>query len=113
MSEYLPKEVREGLELARRPAPRMRRMTVRVGGHDFTILRHWQGGFTLAAEDAPKMRGLVDLYDGPTLVSRCLVVASDEDAPGERAFEVKRETRPATGPALDYERSETAPLLLG
>ena len=65
MSEYLPKEVRDGLERARKANMRKRsRMRVRVGDHDFTILRHWENGFSLDAEDAPSLRGLVDVYDG-------------------------------------------------
>ncbi len=110
MSDHLPKEVRDGLRSVRRSTSSKRRMTVKVGGQSFTILRHWNGGFALDEADAPKMRGLVDVYDGPKFVSRCLVVASDDDAPGERNFEYKRETRATDGPALDYERDLSVPL---
>ena len=78
MSEYLPKEVREGLEAARkRNRARKSRLRVRVGDQTFTILRYWDEGFALDAEDAPQLRGLVDVYDGARHMSQCLIVASE------------------------------------
>ena len=53
---------------------------MRVGDQSFTILRHWDAGFALDKEDAPHIRGLVDLYDGARHLSQCLIVASSEDA---------------------------------
>ena len=112
MSEYLPKEVRAGLELARKEAKRKKsRMRVNVGGQSFTILRYWDDGFALDAEDAPHLRGLVDVYDGARHVSQCLIVASEEDA-GEMVYEFKWAT-PATDRApLDYSRDDDAPVAL-
>ena len=110
MSEFLPKEVREGLERARKTGLKKKsRMRVRVGEHDFTILRHWENGFALDIEDAPNLRGLVDVYDGARHLSQCLIVASEEDN-GEMHYEFKRATATATGPALDYERDVNAPV---
>ncbi|MFD0981549.1 hypothetical protein [Tropicimonas aquimaris] len=110
MSEFLPKEVREELESARKETKRRRsRMVVRVGDEDFTILRHWEGGFALDVADAPGLRGLVDLYDGGRHLCQALIVASAE-ADGERVFEVKR-TTPAAGaaPAADFVRDRPEP----
>ncbi|MBT8458315.1 MAG: hypothetical protein KJN60_01465 [Boseongicola sp.] len=112
MSEYLPKEVREGLEAARkRNRAKKSRLRVRVGDETFTILRYWDEGFALDAEDAPQLRGLVDVYDGSRHMSQCLIVASQEDA-GEMVYEFKRETIAADKAPLDYERSEFAPVAL-
>lgn len=112
MSEFLPKEVRDGLEKARLQSLRKKsRLRVRVGGHDFTILRYWDEGFALNAQDAPNLRGLVDLYDGARHISQCLIVASAEDA-GEMVYEFKRETMAYDQPALDYERDANAPIAL-
>ncbi|SMX22906.1 hypothetical protein [Boseongicola aestuarii] len=112
MSEYLPKEVREGLEAARkRNRAKKSRLRVRVGDQTFTILRYWDEGFALDAEDAPQLRGLVDVYDGARHMSQCLIVASEEDA-GEMVYEFKRETIAADQAPLDYERSEFAPVAL-
>ncbi len=112
MSEYLPKEVLEGLERARkRAALRKSRLRVRVGDQTFTILRHWEKGFSLDAEDAPHLRGLVDLYDGSRHMAQCLIVASSEEA-GEMVYEFKRSTAAVDRPALDYDRDENAPVAL-
>lgn len=112
MSEFLPKEVREGLETARKQSLRKKsRMKVRVGGHDFTILRYWDEGFSLDSEEAPNLRGLVDVYDGARHVSQCLIVASEEDG-GEMVYEFKRETMAFDHVPLDYERRADAPVAL-
>ena len=112
MSEFLPKDVREGLAAARKIGLRKKsRMRVRVGGLDFTILRYWGDGFALDADDAPKLRGLVDIYDGARMKSQCLIVASSEED-GQMVYEFKRATEAATGPALDYERDAMAPVAL-
>ena len=104
MSDFLPKEVREGLEMARKQKLRKKsRLKVRVGDETFTILRYWEDGFSLDAEEAPRLRGLVDLYDGGRHMSQCLIIASEEDG-GERVFEFKRATETADGPPLDYEK---------
>ena len=112
MIEYLPKEVREGLEMARkRDQRKKRRLRVPAGEQTFTILRYWDEGFALDVDDAPHLRGLVDVYDGSRHLSQCLIIASEEDA-GEMVYEFKRETM-ATGDApLDYERDAHAPIAL-
>ena len=105
MSEYLSDAVRDELANARPPDNRRKpRLTVKVGGNSFTILRTWDTGFAVDANEAPKMRGFVDVYDGVRHVAKCLVYATVEEA-GQMHYEYKRETRAADGPALDYERS--------
>ena len=112
MSEFLPKDVREGLEFARKQSLRKKsRLRVRVGEHEFTILRYWDEGFALDPQDAPHLRGLVDLYDGARHISQCLIVASEEEA-GEMVYEFKRETRAHEKAPLDYELDANAPVAL-
>lgn len=112
MSEYLPKEVREGLEQARlSERKRKSRMRIRVGDQSFTILRTWDKGFSLDSGDAPHIRGLVDLYDGATHVSQCLIVASEENGQ-EMVYEYKRATAALDRAPLDYSREESAPIAL-
>lgn len=112
MSEFLPKDVREGLEIARKQTMRKKsRLKVRVGDHDFTILRYWHDGFALDVDDAPHLRGLVDVYDGARHVSQCLIVASEEDA-GEMVYEFKRATSAQDRVPLDYEVDANAPVAL-
>lgn len=112
MSEFLPKEVREGLQEARKQTLRKKsRMRVKVGDQMFTILRYWDQGFSLDATEAPALRGLVDLYDGARHLSQCLIVASEEED-GQMVFEYKRATAAHDAPPLDYERDENAPVAL-
>lgn len=112
MFEYLPKEVLQGLELARKEHQRRKsRLKVRIGEQDFTILRYWDGGFALDAEDAPHLRGRVDVYDGGRHLSECLIVASAEED-GEMVYEFKRETMAADRAPPDYARDENAPVAL-
>jgi hypothetical protein len=112
MSEYLPKEVRAGLELARKAARKKRsRLNIRVGDQSFVILRHWDEGFALDKDDAPHLRGLVDLYDGARHLSQCLIVASSEDD-DEMVYEYKWATPASERAALDYPRDENAPVAL-
>ena len=112
MSEYLPKEVREGLEAARkRDLRRKSRLRVHAGDDIFPVLRFWEGGFALDIENAPHLRGLVDLYDGSRQLYQCLIVASEE-ATGEMVYEFKRNTAAVDTAPLDFERDETAPIAL-
>ena len=112
MSEFLPKEVREGLIAAQKlDRSRKSRLRVQVGDEKFTILRYWDEGFSLDAEDAPHLRGLVDVFDGARHLSQCLIIASEESA-GEMVYEFKRETIAADEPPLDYAAPENAPVAL-
>ena len=112
MSEFLPESVRQELELARKQKLRKKsRMRVSVGGQQFTILRYWDEGFALDADDAPHLRGLVDVFDGARHLSQCLIVASEEEA-GEMVYEFKRATQHAEVPTKDYEISEDATVAL-
>ena len=77
MLEFLPKEVRDGFEAARkRDARRRARLRVRVGGAVFPVLRLSEDEMQLDASLTPHLRGLVDLYDGARHVAQCLIVAS-------------------------------------
>jgi hypothetical protein len=112
MTTYLSKEVREGLELARKRALRKKsRLRVGVGEARFAVLEYREGGFALDIDDAPKLRGLVDLYDGTRQLMQCLVVASEEDGHLMR-YEFKRATPIADHAPLDFARDEDAPVAL-
>lgn len=112
MSEFLPKEVREGIEAARKQALReSSRLRVQVGDAVFPILRYWDTGFALDSEDAPNLRGLVDLYDGANHLYQCLIVAS-EDSGDEMIYEFKRSTAAVDKAPLDFVRPDDAPVAL-
>ncbi|MCI2399742.1 hypothetical protein [Aliiroseovarius subalbicans] len=108
--EFLPKEVREGLEAARkRDLKKKSRLRVRVDDEVFPVLKSWDNGFALDADRAPKLRGLVDLYDGARHLYQCLIVASEEER-GQMRYEFKRSTAAVDRAPLDFAREENAPV---
>jgi hypothetical protein len=110
MLEFLPKEVRDGLDAARkRDQARKSRLRVQVGEAVFPVLRFWDNGFALDAALTPHLRGLVDVYDGARHVFQCLIIASTEDN-GDLVCEFKRSTAVSERAALDYWRDENAPV---
>lgn len=111
MLEFLPEEVRAGLDAARRKDQRRRsRLRVQVGDAVFPVLRFWDQGFALDAGLSPgQLRGLVDVHDGSRHVFQCLIVASSIEN-GELLCDFKRATPVADRAALDFERDANAPV---
>ncbi|MEQ9261257.1 MAG: hypothetical protein RIG84_19385 [Roseovarius sp.] len=112
MTTYLPPEVQAGLDDARRKAAkRSNRLRVKAGNEIHPVIHAWDNGFALEREVASHLRGRVELYDGMTLLSQCLIVASDEDGDLMR-FEYKRMTEARGEQPVDFERAENAPVAL-
>jgi hypothetical protein len=112
MLEFLPKDVRDGLELARkRETRRKSRLRVQVGEAVFPVLRLWDEGFALDASMTPHLRGLVDVYDGARHLCQCLIVASSVEN-GELVCDFKRSTMVSDRAPLDFWRDENAPVAL-
>jgi hypothetical protein len=114
MLEFLPEDIRKGLLQARdRQVRRSRRLSVHMGDAAFPVLRLWEGGFAVDSARTPRLRGLVDLYDGPRHLSQCLIVAASEEG-GTTTYEFKRETRVVDHAPRDYadERGEAPSGLL-
>jgi len=112
MSTYLPKEVQEGLDQARmRDLKKKSRLRVHVDDAAFPVLKLWETGFSLDADNAPHLRGLVDLYDGARHLYQCLIIASEEEH-GQMRYDFKRNTAAVDKPALDFARDENAPIAL-
>lgn len=111
MLEFLPAEVREGLEAARkRDQKRKSRLRVQVGDAVFPVLRFWDNGFALDADFSPgKLRGLVDVYDGSRHAFQCLIFASSIEN-GELLCDFKRVTAVRERAPLDFWRDENAPV---
>lgn len=110
MITVLPDEVQAGLDQARKRAlKKSSRLAIEAGDRRLKVLRLWDGGFAVEAEEVPHLRGLVDFYDGARHLSRCLIVASEEDN-GEIRYDVKQMTAAADEQPLDYERAEDAPV---
>ena len=112
MTTFLSKEVADGLEAARKQALHKKsRLRVRTGSETLTVIKYWDGGFSVDLEDAPQLRGLVDLYDGSIHLYQCLIVASEEEG-GEMCYEFKRSTRAVEIAPLDFVRADNAPVAL-
>lgn len=112
MSDMLPQSVRAELAEAL-AAQRARKSRLRVmdGDRSWPVLRAWSKGFAMAAEGAPHLRGLVDLYDGARHLGQCLIVAASEEA-GEMRYEFKRAPTSGDSQPLDFERPDDAPIAL-
>lgn len=112
MSTYVSKDVASGLEQARRAKmARKSRLRVKIGDDVYPVLRFSEKSFAIDAENAPHMRGLVDIYDGARHLYQALIVATSFDG-FAMIYEFKRNT-PATDRApLDFERDEQAPVAL-
>ncbi len=112
MTTYLSPEILAGLEDARtRGWQKSRRLRVEAGTQTYSVLRAWDGGFALRAGTAPNLRGLVDLYDGARHLSRCLIVASEEEGQ-EMRFDLKVVNEASGEQPVDFERAEDAPVAL-
>lgn len=111
MLEFLPEEVAKGIAMAQRRASRPRaRLHLQVGEAVFPILRFWQNGLSLDGGLAPgKIRGLVEVYDGPRHIFQCLIVASEREG-DELLCAFKRMSIIHDGPAADYWRGEHQPM---
>lgn len=108
--QFLPKDVQDGLDAARKASlSRKSRLRVQLGPDVFPILKFWKDGFALDGKLTTHLRGLVDVFDGARHEFQCLIVASR--AEGDMLIcDFKRATRVGTGPALDYLRDESAPI---
>ena len=112
MSTFLPKEVQQGLDEARKRALKKKsRLRVHVGDEIYPVLRFWETGFSLDIENAPKLRGLVDLYDGSRHLYQCLIVEAKEEH-DQMVYDFKRNTAAVDKAPLDFARDENAPIAL-
>ncbi|MDB5666365.1 hypothetical protein [Cypionkella sp.] len=112
MLEFLPKEISEGLDAARRrESSRKSRLRVQVGEAVFPVIRIWQNGFALDGALTPHLRGLVDVYDGSRHIFQCLIIASLVEN-GDLICDFKSMTKVSDRAALDYERDDHAPVAL-
>lgn len=112
MSDFLPKEVMDGLRAAhleqRRKSTRLR---VAVGQEYWPIHRSWDGGFAVEAGTVPPLRGLVDIHSAGKHLYQCLIVASELEG-DEMRYEFKRNTQATDTAPLDFYRAPDAPIAL-
>ncbi len=112
MTTYVPEAVQQGLDSARlKRLKKSSRLRIQTADGHFRVLRLWETGFSVASADAPHLRGFVDVYEGPTQLFQCLIVAANEE-PGEMQYEFKRLTAVASGAARDFAAEPEAPVAL-
>ncbi len=110
MSSFLPQSVRDELAAAQKQTRRRKACrVVHVQDEAYPILEFTEDGFSVDAEDAPRLRGLIDIFDGPRHLYQALIVASSKDGDLMR-YEFKRNTATAQKPAVDFEQKPDAPL---
>ncbi|WP_293576884.1 hypothetical protein [Phaeobacter sp.] len=110
MTTYVPKAVQDALDAARLDGLKKKsRLRVAVDEETIPVLRMWKDGFSVEAENAPQLRGLVDLYDGARHLSQCLIVAANFEG-DEILYEFKRATPAADSAPLDFYRKPDAPI---
>lgn len=102
MFEFLPEDIRRGLQAAQTRAQRKSsRLSVHMGDAAYPILRLSETGFVVESGRVPVLRGFVDIYNGPRHILQALVIGV-EDQDGERSYEFKRETAVHSAPVRDY-----------
>lgn len=110
MDNHMSPEVLEGLKRAQSQAiHRKNRLRVFVGDDYYPVLRSWEGGFSLAAEDAPHLRGTVEFCDGTKIIHECLIVCSAQEG-SEMIYDYKRLSPAVEKAPVDFEQSEDAPI---
>lgn len=112
MTTYLPDDVQQSLETARlKQLKRSSKLRIETPDGYLRVLRLWETGFSVASADAVNLRGLVDVYEGPTHLFQCLIVAANEDG-GEMQYEFKRMTPVASRAARDFADEAETPVAL-
>ena len=110
MLEYLPDGVREALALTRkRDMQKGNKLCVHDGDTVYRIRRLWDNGFALDADTAARLRGRVEIYDGPRHLYQCLVIDSAVRG-DERVFDFKWVNAIPDRPPADFVREENAPI---
>ncbi|HBU16553.1 MAG TPA: hypothetical protein DEF16_18565 [Gemmobacter sp.] len=108
MLEFLPKDVREGLVLAQTRKARRSRLRVQLGQAVFPVVQLTADTIVLEAGLSPRLRGVIDVFDGARLFLQGLVVATRQED-GLLVCSFKRSNPVSDTPPLDYVRDENAP----
>lgn len=110
MMEFLPKDLADGFDEARRSRQtRKSRLRVQLGEKLVPILQFWKDGFALDGAVTTQLRGFVDVYDGARHEFQCLIVASRVEN-GNLICDFKRATRVEDRAALDYWQDPSKPV---
>jgi len=109
MSDVLPQAVQDGLKAARKAAlQRNDRLCVHDGDNVYRIIGFWEDRLSLAADDADKLRGRVEIFDGAKHLYQCLIVNSRVEG-DVCIFDFKWLHPVAEKPAVDFELPNFVP----
>jgi len=112
MEAYFSPDVLAGLQKARmQDSQKKNRLRVHVEDEIYPVLKLWENGFSIMDENAPYLRGFVDLYDGGRHLSQCLVIHSEPEG-HVMNYEFKRYTKVTDTAPKDYAVDEDAPVAL-
>jgi len=110
MSEYLPQEIRDQLAASQRNVKRKRATrSVHIGDEAFAILEMSDDGFAVGTEEAPRLRGLIDIYEGSRHLYQALIIASSQDGDMMR-YDFKRNTAAVYSAPVDFEVADIRPM---
>ena len=99
---YLSKEIQSALHDAHEVMQRKTtRLTLHVGKGVYPIARLWDTGFAIDRNVAPRLNGVVDLYDGPRYLSQCTITKCRDDR-RERVYEYTWRVAALSAPPVDY-----------
>ena len=82
---------------------------MQIGAAVFPVIGLTDSSLSFDAEKAPRLRGLVDVFDGSRHILQALIVASRVEG-GLLLCSFKRATVVTDRPALDYARDPDAPV---
>lgn len=112
MFTFLSAEVREGLARAhKKSSARSRRLSVHLGDAVYPIRRIWEDGFAIELGPQIRLRGHVEIHEGPRHILSCLIQAIDVQE-NELICLYKRVSPVHDRAPLDYEVDGEQPVLL-
>ncbi|MER5171940.1 hypothetical protein [Thioclava sp. GXIMD2076] len=110
LMEFLPKDIAQAMRDAQiKTAGKRTKLSLRSGDKNWPILRRWEGGLALNADEIDHLRGEVYLYDGIRHVATGLIIASEVEN-GELICAIKRETPVRDRAPVDFVRDPDAPV---
>ena len=112
MDTFLSPEIKAGIHAAQDKAIRTSgRLSVHVGDVVHRIEKLFETGFEISLTHDPKLRGSIDIYDGPKHLFQALIIYSEADGDVMR-YEFKRIKQAVDQAPIDFERKKEAPIAL-
>lgn len=107
--EFFSSELLADLAAARKARRNRRsRLLVKAGDQSVPVVRIGRSSLSVEREDAPRLRGFVDIFEGQRHLYQALIVAAAEE--GElMTYEFKRNTRADGRAPVDFPIDEDRP----